>query len=77
MWKGHEFVLAEFGVRPRIGWQVDPFGHSNTNARLFAEMGFDALFFGRLDYQEKELRLQEKTMEYIWRPMWDTLGERS
>jgi alpha-mannosidase len=75
MWQGHDFVMSEFGVRPRIGWQIDPFGHSNANARLYAEMGFDAVFFGRLDYQEKEKRLEEKTMEYVWRPMWDTLGE--
>ena len=47
---GHRFILDNFGVKPRIGWQVDTFGHSNANARLFAEMGFDALFFARLDY---------------------------
>lgn len=50
MMKGHEFLLKEFGVKPRIGWHLDPFGHSNTNARLFAEMGFDAWFFARLDF---------------------------
>lgn len=50
---GHDFLMREFGVRPRIAWHLDPFGHSNANARLFAEMGFDALFFARLDYQDK------------------------
>lgn len=50
---GHEFILKEFGVKPRIGWHVDPFGHTNTNARLFAEMGFDALFFARMDDSDK------------------------
>ena len=45
MMVGHEFILNTFGVKPRIGWQIDPFGHSNANARLYAEMGFDALFF--------------------------------
>jgi hypothetical protein len=46
-------VLSEFGIKPKIGWQIDAFGHSSTNAMLFAEMGFDAWFFGRLDYQDK------------------------
>lgn len=50
MMAGHDFVMKEFGVRPRVGWQIDPFGHSNANARLFAEMGFDAFFFARIDY---------------------------
>ena len=30
-------------------------------------MGFDGLFFGRLDYQDKEKREKEKNMEFIWR----------
>ena len=72
---GHQFVLEEFGVKPRVGWHIDPFGHSNANQRLFAEMGFDAFFFARLDYQDKEKRLQDKTMEFVWRPMFDSLGE--
>jgi lysosomal alpha-mannosidase len=47
MMYGQKWVLEEFGQQPRIGWQIDPFGHSNTNARLFYEMGFEAMFFGR------------------------------
>ena len=49
MAKGHEFLEREFGVRPRIGWHLDPFGHSSANPRLFSDMGFDAWFFARLD----------------------------
>lgn len=48
MMLGHDFVLREFGVKPKIGWHIDPFGHSATNARLFAELGFDAFFVCRL-----------------------------
>ena len=47
---GHNWVKEIFGVKPRIGWQIDPFGHSNTNARIFSEIGFDAMFIARLDY---------------------------
>ena len=68
MMKGHEFITEHFGAQPRIGWQIDPFGHSNTNARLFAEMGFDAIFFARIDYQDKKLRQKEKSLEWIWIP---------
>lgn len=53
MMLGHQFLLEEFGVRPRIGWHIDPFGHSNANPRLFADMGFDAWFFARVDFQDK------------------------
>ena len=29
-------------------------------------MGFDGLFFGRLDYQDKDRRLNTSTMEMVW-----------
>lgn len=38
-------------------------------------MGFDAFFFARLDYQDKDKRLADKSMEFVWRPSWETLGE--
>jgi hypothetical protein len=31
-------------------------------------MGFDALFFARLDYQEKNKRMNNKEMEWVWMP---------
>ena len=33
----------------KIAWQLDPFGHSATMGRMLAEMGFDAIFFTRID----------------------------
>ena len=52
--------------RPKIGWQIDPFGHSKESASLMARFGFDGLFFGRLDYEDKNNRLKNKEMEMIW-----------
>lgn len=65
---GHRFIKEQFGVTPKIGWQIDPFGHSATQAALLsAEVGFDALFFGRMDYQDYNARAQTKDLEWIWR----------
>ncbi|KAK7311284.1 hypothetical protein RJT34_09318 [Clitoria ternatea] len=64
---GHQFIKEEFGKVPRVGWQIDPFGHSAVQAYLLgAELGFDSLFFARIDYQDRAKRLKEKTLEIIW-----------
>lgn len=52
--------------RPHIGWQIDPFGHSRQMATLFSQFGYDGLFFGRLDFEDKIQRLTNKTAEMIW-----------
>ncbi|ESO84761.1 hypothetical protein LOTGIDRAFT_207233 [Lottia gigantea] len=76
---GFEFLRQNFKEcgRPRVAWQIDPFGHSRELASLFAQMGFDGLFFGRLDYQDKDNRLNKKTMEMIWKGSPKNLGSRS
>lgn len=72
---GHKFLMDEFGVAPKIGWQIDPFGHSSTQAALLsAEVGFVGLFFGRIDYQDLQLRIQNKKPEFVWRAS-PSLGE--
>jgi alpha-mannosidase len=68
MMKGHEFLLSEFGVKPRMGWQLDPFGHSSATPRLFADMGFEAWMFARLDWADKDKRTAERSMNLLWRP---------
>jgi hypothetical protein len=35
-------------------------------ASMFSRMGYDGLFFARLDYQDKAERLLRKTAELIW-----------
>lgn len=31
------------------------------------QVGFDSVFFGRIDYQDREKRKKEKSLEVIWR----------
>ncbi|CAB0014713.1 unnamed protein product [Nesidiocoris tenuis] len=65
---GFKRLSDNFGEcgRPRVGWQIDPFGHSRENAAIMARLGFDGLFLGRIDWEDKSYRLKNKTMEMIW-----------
>ncbi|TDH68309.1 hypothetical protein CCR75_004479 [Bremia lactucae] len=66
---GHQLLMDEFGISPRIGWQIDPFGHSATQGSLLSQgVGFDALYFARIDYQDYANRKKNKELEFIWRP---------
>jgi lysosomal alpha-mannosidase len=35
-------------------------------ASILSRMGYDGLFFARLDYQDKNERLRQKTTEIVW-----------
>lgn len=74
---GHDFILKEFDFKPTIGWQIDPFGHSNANVRISAEMGFDAWFYARLDNSDKGKRTDERTLEFVHIPNKESLGSET
>uniref|UniRef100_A0AAG5DR73 Alpha-mannosidase n=1 Tax=Anopheles atroparvus TaxID=41427 RepID=A0AAG5DR73_ANOAO len=65
---GLRFLNDTFGEcgRPKAGWQIDPFGHSREQGSLFAQMGYDGLFQGRLDFQDKQERIAKQKMEMMW-----------
>ncbi|KAH7644224.1 lysosomal alpha-mannosidase-like protein 2 [Dermatophagoides farinae] len=62
--------------RPRVTWQIDPFGHSREMASLYAQMGYDAMYFAREDYQDRRYRQYHHTLEHVWQGS-DDLGNRS
>lgn len=53
--------------RPKIGWQIDPFGHSSEMASIFAQLGYDGVILGRIDFEDQKIRLANKSMEMVWR----------
>ena len=56
--EGHRYLVKEFGNKavPRIGWQIDPFGHSRGTAALFAWDCMDAVVIDRVPYWDKVRR---------------------
>ena len=68
MYLGHKFLKKEFNVTPKIGWMIDAFGHSAANAALFADFGFEAMFFTRMDERGREQRMDDHELTFLWRP---------
>ncbi|XP_063997381.1 lysosomal alpha-mannosidase, partial [Pogoniulus pusillus] len=66
---GRRFLRHHLGAcgTPRVAWQIDPFGHSRQLAALLAQMGYDGLFVGRVDYQDKAERERRRRLEMLWR----------
>lgn len=44
-------------------------------ASIFAQLGFDGLLLGRIDYQDKAFRFSTKSAEMVWEAS-DNLGEK-
>ncbi|OMJ80769.1 hypothetical protein SteCoe_18876 [Stentor coeruleus] len=66
---GFEYISRELGINNvKIGWQLDPFGHSSLTAALFDKMGLEVLVFSRIE-DSYRLQLQNSSnMEFIWKP---------
>lgn len=64
--EGHEYLTDILGAKPRVAWQIDPFGHSEATPELFALAGFDALVGNRILYSQKEDFKRNLGMEFVW-----------
>ena len=66
--EGHSWIRQNLGAQyePRIGWSLDPFGMSSTQAVLQSLMGMDGWFFTRLDASEVDRRKANRSLEFVW-----------
>lgn len=76
--KGHQWIKKEFETTPTIGWNVDPFGHTQANAAIFHDLGFEALFFSRAGIDEINQRFDPENHAslFLWRPMSKHFGNQ-
>jgi hypothetical protein len=74
---GHQYLLERFGIRPKVAWQIDPFGHGGISSQLYAEMvlkilfltlkGFDALIINRVHHRIKRMMKNSQSLEFVWK----------
>ena len=63
-------------MTPKVGWQLDPFGHSNVNARLMADMGMESIFFARMNTHDYDKLASQGDLEFVWTPEFARPGKR-
>ena len=66
MTEGHIWLEQNFGVRPVVGWQIDPFGHSASSAALLGQMGLAGVVVNRMHYRLKERWRSFRNLEFLW-----------
>ena len=65
---GLKFLKEEFNITPKIGWFIDPFGHSSATSHLLSQMNFEKIVLTRIDYLERKERIENHNLEFIYDP---------
>ena len=65
---GLKFLKEEFNITPKIGWFIDPFGHSSATSHILKQMNFDKIVLTRIDYLERKDRIENHNLEFIYDP---------
>lgn len=77
---GHNWIRNEFGITPSVGMNIQAHSHSETNAALFHDLGFQALFFSSKYVQDKKLTEMFKEgnhdSHFMWQAMNSTFGSK-
>lgn len=67
--EGHQWLKEKFGeqARPRVGWSLDPFGQSGSQAVLQSLLGMEAWFFTRINGDTIDAMKKDQGLEFVWR----------
>ncbi len=64
---GLRFLNTTLGVRPRVEWHIDPFGHSQFMPELYALLRYKAVIINRVPNPVKQEMKRNKGLEFFWR----------
>ena len=63
---GLDFLKETFGIRPNIGWQIDPFGHSTVTVSVLHKLGYDGLVGNRISQDFKDKMSKGDGFNFLW-----------
>ena len=63
---GLDFLQDNFGVRPNIGWQIDPFGSSAVSISVLYKLGYDGFVGNRMSQNFKDKLAKEDGFNFYW-----------
>eukprot|EP01127_Copromyxa_protea_P006394 TRINITY_DN1622_c0_g1_i4.p1 TRINITY_DN1622_c0_g1~~TRINITY_DN1622_c0_g1_i4.p1 ORF type:complete len:934 (-),score=132.19 TRINITY_DN1622_c0_g1_i4:8-2809(-) len=67
MSSGIKWLEENFGVRPNIGYQIDPFGHSSFTPLLYHHLDYKYAVVNRIDYRVKNAFAEEGKKLFLWK----------
>ena len=64
--EGMRFLTEEFGIRPTILWQLDPFGHSSATPEILKSIGINQIVLNRMSDAYKNNLIKNQDLSFIW-----------
>ena len=66
MTAGQEFLWDNFGVIPKVGWQIDSHGHAPSTPSLFSMLGLDTLITSKIGDEVKADLTKNSNLNLVW-----------
>lgn len=66
MTEGLMFLNTTLGVRPTVGWHIDPFGHSSSTPELYSLLNYKAFVLNRIPDPIKQEMKRDRGLEFHW-----------
>lgn len=63
---GLTFLNKTLGVRPKVEWHIDPFGHSAFMPELYRQLGYKGVVINRVPNDIKQEMKSQKELEFFW-----------
>lgn len=67
MTQGLRFLNSTLGVRPKVEWHIDPFGHSISMPGLYSLLKYKAVVLNRVPDPIKQEMKRDKGLEFYWK----------